>query len=223
MPYTYNRDYSVSDIEKFIKDSEARVHPFNHAARGHAFSKHHGISDADAIKSHKSAFIISQETNAFWGNLDATETEMTRISTRTSADQPFMIASILNTPFGQAALQLLNTGIQSRLTIHATPQRTGMITEGAMRMRVVDAGAVKSDQAVAHVVIIIDNGEPDPHFVTAFPTINPNYTFRSSPAFPRTLPGAELMTLNSGTQSQACYLWSSSNQGDVNGNFVPAP
>lgn len=218
MPYVYNRDYSVTEIKKFIKDSETRPHPFNPTQSGHAFSKHHGISDSQAIAQNKSAFIISQGTNAFRDTFDPAQIGMLRILTRTSSDQPFMVASILNTPFGQAALKLISTSVQSRLTIHAKPQGTGM--GGAMKMRVVQAGAVTSGNAVAHVVIVIDNGVPDPHFVTAYPTNNATYKFKFGPQTPRTDPGVELLSLVGGVQRKSAFLWNSGNQGDGDGVLV---
>lgn len=216
--HTYHRDYSVTEIKKFIRDSEARPHPFNPTQHGHAFSKHHGISDAQAIAQHKSAFIISQATNCYLDTLDPAMIGMLRISTRTISDQPFMIAAILNTPFGQQALRLISTATQSRLTIHANPESTGM--GGAMKMRVVQGGGVNSSQAVAHVVIIIDNGLADPHFVTGYPTNSSTYKFKFGPPTPHTRPGAELVSKIGGTQRKSTYLWNKDSQGDSDGNLV---
>ena len=225
MPHIYNRDYSVTEIKRFIADSEKRPHPFNPTQHGHAFSKHHGISDADAIAQNKSAFIISQATNGYLdtldpadlinGGIDPQRLAMLRIYTRTSADQPFMVAAVLNTPFGQAALKAISTSRQSRLTIHAKPAGKGI--GGAMKMRVVQAGAVTSGQAIAHVVIIIDNGLPDPHFVTAYPTNNGTYKFKFGPQTPRTRPGIELVSKVGNTQRKSAYVWTKDRQEDGDG------
>ncbi|WP_119461450.1 hypothetical protein [Rhodospirillaceae bacterium SYSU D60014] len=219
----YDRDYSVTEIKSMIAISEAKPHPFNPPHKGHAFSLHHGISDSDLIAKNKSAFIISADTNSYLdtldpadllnGGMDLARRQALRIRARTVFDQPFMVAAILNSPFGQAALRLLNVAMGARVTIHAKPMNSPM---GSFRMRQNVGGAVDSSGAVQHVVIIIDNGGRDAgkdylHFVTAYPTNSPTYKFKFSPQanFPQTHPGVEFYTDNG---RKSLYRWQSENQ-----------
>lgn len=235
MAHTYNRDYSVVQIKRILAESETRLHPYNSADHGHGFSKHHAISDSAAIAANKSAFIISQSTNAYHETLDPADVAFgmnaerlaaLNIRTRTISDQAFMVTAILNTPFGQAALALLNTGGLARLTIHAHPESTGM--GGAMKMRTVTGGkknkSLSSSENVAHVIMVIDNGLKDPHFVTAYPTDKATYFFKYQKkkgkavppplAKPYTVPGAELEIQIGGSTLRSYHRWSRQRQGD---------
>lgn len=217
----YDRDYSVTEIKNMIAISEKNPHPFNPSQKGHAFSLHHGISDADLITKNKSAFIISADTNAYLdtldpadllnGGLDPSRKKALHIRTRTVFDQPFMVAAILNSPFGQAALRLLNVGMKARITIHAKPATS---PGGSFHMRVKNAGSVDSSGTVQHVVMVIDNGGREAgkdylHFVTAYPTNNASYKFKFGPQIPRTRPGVEFYTDNG---RKSLYLWGADDQ-----------
>lgn len=208
----YDRDYSVTEIKQMIAISERKRHPYNRATVGHAFHDHHGISDADVVARRKSAFIISAWTGLHADTLDPAMIGSTaRLNIRTISDQPFMVAGILNSSFGQAALRLLNGGRRSRITIHAHPV-TG--PGGSFKMRVKDGGQVNSGGNAKRVVIIIDNGGRDHgkdylHFVTAYPVNTATYQFKFGPGVVRRRPGAELYIKNG---RKSLYLWGSDNQ-----------
>ena len=211
----YDRDYSVTEIKAMIALSERRAHPFNPGRVGHAFSDHHGILDSDVIARRKSAFIISAWTGLHADTLDPMMIGRTaKLNIRTVSDQPFMVAGILNSNFGQAALKLLNSPMRSRMTVHAHPV-TG--PGGAFRMRVAGGGRVDSSGTVRHVVLVIDNGGRDDqgneylHFVTAYPVNQAPYRFKFGPQVLRTRPGVELYGQNG---AKSLYLWSSDRQTD---------
>ncbi|WP_026440732.1 hypothetical protein [Acidocella facilis] len=208
----YDRDYSVTEIKTMIAISERKPHPYNPGNVGHAFRDHHGISDSDLIAKNKSAFIISQQTNATGTYLDPAMIGQTwRMKIRTVSDQPFVVAKILNSSFGQAALKLLNVAMGARMTIHANPVSG---PGGNFNIRVKSGGAVDASGQVKHVVLVVDNGGRDSgkdylHFVTAYPTNGADYKFKFGPQVPRTRPGVEFYTENG---RKSLYLWSSDNQ-----------
>lgn len=212
---TYDRDYSVIEIKQMIALSETKNHPYNGATSGHAFRDHHGISDADLATKNKSAFIIGYDMSYYVDTLDPAQIgQKTKIRIKTISDQPFMVATILNSHFGQQALKLLNVGINARMTIHANPMMAPMRQQ--MKMRVATpTGAVDSSGNVQHVVLVLDNngwhnGKPYLHFVTAYPTNSAQYKFKFGPQVPRTRAGVEFYTHNNTRKS--LHLWTSNNQ-----------
>lgn len=177
MPYA--RDYSVTEIKRFLAESERWG--------GHGKSLHHDISDRDAVWKHKSAF-----QNAAWTNASRTEHFQTgrgrnriwrsreiALYTRTKSDQPFMVALILNSAFGQAALGQLDRGGRSRIVIHAWPMKMGMGMP-PMSMRTPNHGSIAVND-IGRIVMVIEGGWADPHFVTAYPTATISYVFKFGP------------------------------------------
>ena len=111
----YDRDYSVVEIKQMIALSETKNHPYNGATSGHAFRDHHGISDADLITKNKSAFIIGYDMSYYVDTLDpALIGQTTKIRIKTISDQPFMVAAILNSHFGQHRHQIFGREIPER-------------------------------------------------------------------------------------------------------------
>lgn len=208
----YDRDYSVNEIRDMIAISERKNHPFNPGNVGHAFRDHHGISDTDLVTKNKSAFILWADTGLFADTLDPAQIGKTaKLKIKTIYDQPFMVAAILNSQFGQAALKLLNICMGARMTIHAKPMSG---PGGAFKMRVKAGGGVDSSKQIKHVVMVVDNGGRDHgkdylHFVTAYPVINDQYKFKFGPQLPQTRPGVEFYTDNG---RKSLYRWSSDDQ-----------
>lgn len=206
----FNRQYSVLEIKTMIRDSEARPSPFSANSSGlgnagHASRDHHDISDSDIVTKGKSAFIISA---AITGGA---------VTVRTSSDQSFMIARILNSEFGQACLAKLNPSRFRRIVMHCKPAAS--VGGAEFNMRVKQGGAVNSSGQVQHVVLVIDNGpfvdgKPVLHFVTGYPTNSANYKFKFGPQIPRTRPGVELYVRNpaGGGQQKGLFLWGSDDQ-----------
>jgi hypothetical protein len=122
-----------------------------------------------------------------------------------------MVAAILNTPFGQAALGLLDRYWNSRLVIHAWPESMGMMP--AMRMRAPSTHGMV-EQGVGRVVMVVEGGYAKLHFVTAYPTVSTSYFFKFGPAtlknFPQSLPGGE-QTWSNGTR-KAVWQWNTHDQ-----------
>ena len=215
MPYA--RDYSVLEIKNLLKESEQYG--------GHGMSKHHDIGDRDALYHNKSAFLNFADTNAartetYNAGTRRKKIWMTReiaLRTRTVSDQPFMVASILNTQFGQAALKLLDDYFRSRIVIHAWPASMGMMN--AMQMRV-PSGNAMVENGVGRVVMVIEGGYAKLHFVTAYPTEWTSYYFKFGPNnlknFPQNLPGIE-HTWNGGAR-KALWQWSTHDQN--NGRLI---
>lgn len=117
-----------------------------------------------------------------------------------------MVAAILNSPFGQAALRRLDAGTKARMTIHAKPATS---PGGSFHMRVKNAGSVGSNGTVQHVVMVIDSHGRETrtdhlHVVTAYPTNKANDMFKFGPQIPRTRPGVGLYTANG---RKRLYLW----------------
>lgn len=210
MPYA--RDYSVIEIKKLMMESELYG--------GHGMSKHHNISDSDAIYYNKSAFLNFAYTNAVREERYSTRsrrrtiwhTREIALYTRTVSDQPFMVAQILNSEFGQAALKLLDNFFNSRIVIHARPMNMGMGMAN-MNMRSPSGNSMVEGE-IGRIVIVIEGGWANVHFVTAYPTMATSYYFKFGSYYlkntPQTLPGIE-HTYNNGTQRRV-WQWNNHDQ-----------
>lgn len=215
---TYARNYSVLEIKKLMQASE------NYG--GHGISKHHNISDNDALYFHKSAFINFADTGAVRTEQYSTGSRRNKIwrtrdialYTRTVSDQPFMVSQILNSEFGQAALGLLDRFFNSRIVIHAWPMSMGM-GMSHMSMRA-PSGNSMVENGIGRVVMVIEGGWGTPHFVTAYPTMATSYYFKFGSNnlmnFPQSLPGIE-HTYNNGEQRR---LWQWNNHDQNHGTLI---
>ncbi len=213
----YAKDYSVVQVKGLLAEAEKWG--------GHGKSLHHDISDYESVRRHKSAFLNFADTNAtttvrenvgsrrrpIWRSRDVT------LYTASKSDQPMMVALLLNSAFGQAALGLLDRFALSRIVIHGWAMKMGMGMP-EMTMRVPNGNRVTTS-GIGRVVIVIDGGYHDIHIVTAYPTVHTSYNFKFGPRNllrPQSLPGVE-HTFNNGAGRK---LWQWSTHDQQHGNLV---
>jgi hypothetical protein len=229
-PVNYAVDYSVLQVKNMIKRSEARKHPLKPSDFGHADSRHQAMSDAGLVARSQTMKGKNQDASAFSnqmpvtipgfgafdqaGNLVSTDYwKNLRVN-----DQAFLVACVLNSQFGQSALELLNFTLSPRLTISALPMP-------GFRMRVSTSGGnATSSSLIGRLVIVIEpagmlNGYPELHFVTAYPLRNRlDSTFGMMPGTTRTASfGGNFAT------KPKSFKWDSTDQNDANTKLVLLP
>jgi hypothetical protein len=213
----YERSYSVTEIKQLLTESERWG--------GHGKSLHHDISDREATRLRKSAFQTAAWTNASRTDHFQTGRGRNRIwrsreialYTRTKSDQAFMVALVLNSAFGQAALRQLDRPGRSRIVIHAWPMKMGMGMP-PMSMRTPNRNGVVNND-IGRLVIIIESGWAQPHIVTAYPTATISYNFKFGPRTytnqAQSLPGVEHTYVG----GRRIWQWSTHNQNS--GYLIP--
>jgi hypothetical protein len=101
----FKKTYSYTEVRRMITDSEARNSCFGHAAHGHASAQHQVIDDA-ALKDRLKGKGLNSGISAF---KDKATTNFG--GTMKTSDQAFLLAEILNSKLGQAALGALDAAV----------------------------------------------------------------------------------------------------------------
>jgi len=198
MAYYKESGYTYPEIRRLIRLSEGRPSLYyGGTAHGHASAMHQSIDNGTLVGRLKkltaaSAFKDSATTN-FGGSI---KTE----------DQAFLMAEILNSKLGRAALQALDTAAGAgncRLTIcYLVANSTTFalreaklviptgVSKNQAKMNVGMYGVVDHNTPMQQIITVMDSGYPELQIVTCFPGSESDVTtFGNSGGYTVQVPG----------------------------------